>query len=240
MVVVRRGPNVPEPVKIITTVAMKGVVDALAPAFADATGRDIAMMYGPPSAAVKLVRDGESADVVISTPEGIQELVHAGLVDGGSSRLVARMIMGLAVGPNEPKPDISTPDAFKRALLQAKSIIHADPATGSPSAAHFIKVAGQLGIADALKAKTTMRAGVVAHAVAKGECAMAVQQLAELLLVDGVHVLGPFPDALQNVMPLAAAVHAQSLQPQAARTLIELLASPQARPVVEKAGLLAA
>ena len=110
---------------------------------------------------------------------------------------------------NEPKPAIATPEQFKAALLAAKSIIHADPSTGSPSAAHFLKVVAQLGIADEIARKTTMRSGVVAHAVADGECAMAVQQLAELKLVPGVHVLGPFPEGLQNYLPLAAAVHAQ-------------------------------
>lgn len=228
------------PLKVITTVAMQGVIDRLTPQFTQASGYGITMAFGPPSAAVKLVRDGESADVVISNPEGIEELVREGKVDGGSRRLVARMIMGLAVGLNEPKPAIDTPEKFKAALLQARSIIHADPATGSPSAAHFLKVVERLGIADEIKRKTTLRAGVVAHAVASGECVMAVQQLAELMLVEGVHVLGPFPDALQNVMPLAAAVHIGSTAPQAASALIELLAAPATKIVVERAGLLPA
>lgn len=230
----------PEPLKVITTVAMQGVIDRLTPAFTQATGRGIAMVFGPPSAVVKLIREGESADVVISNPEGIEELTRDGKVDGGSRRLVARMIMGLAVGLNEPKPAIGTPEQFKQALLQAKSIIHADPATGSPSAAHFLRIIEKLGIADAIKRKTTLRSGVVAHAVASGECAMAVQQLAELMLVKGVHVLGPFPDALQNVMPLAAAVHAQSAVPQAAKVLIDLMAAPATKDIVERAGLLPA
>lgn len=228
------------PLKVITTVAMQGVIDALTSEFTRAAGYGIAMVFGPPSAAVKLVRDGESADVVISNPEGIEELARAGKVDGGSRRLVAQMIMGLAVGLNEPKPAIDTPEKFKAALLTAKSIIHADPATGSPSAAHFLKVIERLGIAEEVKRKTTLRAGVVAHAVASGECAMAVQQLAELMLVDGVHVLGPFPDALQNVMPLTAAVHAQSVVPQAAKILIDLMAAPATKAIVERAGLLPA
>jgi molybdate transport system substrate-binding protein len=134
--------------------------------------------------------------------------------------------MGLAVGMNEPKPDISTAAKFKQALLAAKSIIHADPDTGSPSAAHFLNVVARLGIADEIKRKTIVRAGVVAHAVATGECAMAVQQLAELMLVDGVHVLGSFPAELQNVMPLSAAIHVKSSKSQPAKVLIDLLASP--------------
>lgn len=229
----------PKTIKLVTTVAMQGAIEALALEFTKATGYGIEMEFGPPSACVDMVRKGMAADVVISTPEGIDSLAKDGMVDGGSAKGVARMIMGLAVGLNEPKPDIGTVEGFKRALLDTKSIIHADPATGSPSAAHFIKVLGKLGITDEMKKKTTTRAGVVALAVASGECAMAVQQLAELKLVEGVHVLGPFPDDLQNIMPLTAAVHAKSAAPQAARAMIDILTSPQAKAAVEKAGLLA-
>jgi molybdate transport system substrate-binding protein len=229
-----------ETLKIVTTVAMQAVFDRLAPEFTKATGLDIALDFAPPLPAAQRIRDGEAADIVISTPEAINGLIREGIVAGGSNRVVACMIMGLAVGMNEPKPDISTAAKFKQALLAAKSIIHANLDTGSPSAAHFLKVVSRLGIADEIKRKTTVRAGVVAHAVASGECAMAVQQLAELMLVNGIHVLGPFPAELQNVMPLSAAVHAKSTKSQPAKVLIDLLASPRAKPVIEECGLLAA
>jgi molybdate transport system substrate-binding protein len=227
-------------IKLVTTVAMQGAVDALTPEFTKSTGYGIEMAFGPPSACVDMMRQGMTADVVVSTPDGIEALAKEGKVDGATAKPVARMIMGLAVGLNDPKPDIGTAEGFKAALLATKSIIHADPATGSPSAAHFIKVLNKLGITDEMKKKTTTRAGVVATAVASGECHMAVQQLAELKLVPGVHVLGPFPDELQNVMPLTAAVHTGSSAKDAAMALIALLASPGAKPVMEKAGLLAA
>ncbi len=229
-----------EMLKIVTTVAMQGVFDRLAPEFTKATGLDIALDFAPPVPAAQRIRDGEAADILISTPEAIDGLVREGIVAGGSSRVVACMVMGLAVGMNEPKPDISTAAKFKQALLAAKSIIHADPDTGSPSAAHFLNVVARLGMADEIKRKTTVRAGVVAHAVATGECAMAVQQLAELMLVDGVHVLGSFPAELQNVMPLSAAIHAKSSKSQPAKVLIDLLASPRTKPLIEKCGLQAA
>ncbi|HEY5305200.1 MAG TPA: substrate-binding domain-containing protein [Pseudolabrys sp.] len=224
------------PIKIITTVAMQAVFEKLAPAFKDATGRDVVMTYGPPSAAAEMVRNNEEADIVVSTPDAIATLARDGLTGQGS--VLCRMQMGLAVGMNEPKPSIATPHEFKAALLRAKSIIHADPKTGSPSAAHFLKVVEQLGIADEVAAKTTRRAGVVAHAVASGECAMAVQQLAELMLVPGVHVLGPFPAELQNYLPLAAAVHAKAQASDAAQKLIDLIAAPSAKSIIEQAGLL--
>jgi len=228
------------PLKIITTVALQAVVEKLAPAFNAATGRNIVMVFAPPSATVELIRKGEEADIVVATPNGIDALTEESLVTEGSGRVICRMQMGLAVGPNEPKPAIASPEQFKLALLKAKSIIHADPSTGSPSAAHFLKVIQHLGIADEIARKTTMRSGVVAHAVAGGECAMAVQQLAELMLVPGVHVLGPFPDALQNYLPLAAAVHATSKAQADATVLIHLLAAPGAKPIIEQAGLLTA
>jgi molybdate transport system substrate-binding protein len=219
---------------------MQGVFEKLAPEFIKATGLGITLDFAPPLPVAQRIRDGEMADIVISTPEAIGSLIREGTVASGSDRVVASMIMGLAVGMNEPKPDISTAETFKHALLAAKSIIHANPDTGSPSAAHFLKVIARLGITDEIKRKTTLRRGVVAHAVASGECAMAVQQLAELMLVEGVHVLGPFPAELQNVMPLSAAIHAKSTEVSAAKALIDLLASPRAKPVVEQCGLLAA
>lgn len=89
-----------ETLKIVTTVAMRGVIDRLTPEFTKATGLGIEMVFGPPSRAVEVVREGEAADVVVSTPEGIEDLAREGKVDGGSSRIVARMIMGLAIGKN--------------------------------------------------------------------------------------------------------------------------------------------
>lgn len=226
-----------EVLKVVTTAAMKGVFDRLAEELIRATGIDVALDFAPPLPAAQRIRDGEAADVLISTPDAIADLVRKGKIDGGSSRIVACMVMGLAVGIDEPRFDISTAAKFKEALLSAKSIIHADLNTGSPSAAHFLKVVAQLGIADEIKRKTTVRGGVVAHAVASGECAMAVQQLAELMLVDGVHVLGPFPTELQKVMPLSAAIYAKSSKPQLAKILIDLLASPRTKLVIEKCGL---
>ena len=119
-----------ETLEIVTTVAMHGVFDNLAPEFTKATGLGIALVFAPPLPAAQRIRDGEAADIVISTPEAIDGLNRAGIMAGGSNRIMACMIMGLAVGMNEPKPDISTTAKFKQALLAAKSIIHANPGYG--------------------------------------------------------------------------------------------------------------
>ncbi|MCC7348185.1 MAG: substrate-binding domain-containing protein [Variibacter sp.] len=229
----------PEPLKVVTTIAARAVLQGIEPDLVQATGHGIALIFGPPSRAVEMVRNGEAADVVMTTPEGLDELAAAGKVAPGSGRVVARMLMGMGVRAGAPKPDISTVEAFKQTLLSAKSLIHADPAIGSPSAAHFIKVAERLGITDQLKPKTQLFAGLVATAVAEGRAELAIQQLSEILLVPGVDAVGPFPAELQNIIPLAAAVHTQSAAPQAARTLIDLLLQPRARALIEQAGMLA-
>jgi molybdate transport system substrate-binding protein len=230
----------PEPVKVVTTIALQAVLQQLEPEFARATGHGIVMAFGPPSRAVRMVLDGEPADIVMATPQGVDELAAAGKVDAGSSRIVLSMVMGVAVRAGAPKPDIGTVEAFKRAMLAAKSVTYADPELGSPSAQHFLKIAGALGIVDAVKAKALVSSGLVARHVAAGEAEFAVQQLSELRLVDGVEVAGLFPSEIQNVVPLAAAIHAQSAAPKAAAALIDLLMSPQAKPIIDRAGLVPA
>src|SRR5262245_60298133 len=117
-------------VKVVTTVAMKAVLDTLAPVFRASSGADITMAFGPPVRAVQMVRDGQAADIVMTTPEGMEELAAAGKVSACSGRVFASMVMGLAVRAGAHKPDISTVDGFRQALLDAKSIIHADPRSG--------------------------------------------------------------------------------------------------------------
>jgi molybdate transport system substrate-binding protein len=229
-----------EPVKVVTTVALQGVLQQLESEFRQASGHGIEMAFGPPSRAVEMVLAGERADLVMTTPQGVDELAAAGKVVAASSRVVLSMIMGVAVRAGAKKPDISTVEKFKQAILAAKSVTYANPELGSPSARHFLKVAGELGIADAVKAKSLVSSGLIARHVAAGDAELAVQQLSELRLVEGVEVAGLFPDEIQNVVPLAGVIHAQAAAPKAAATLIDLLMSARAKPIIEKAGLLPA
>jgi molybdate transport system substrate-binding protein len=228
----------PPRVTVVTTIAMQAVLQQLEAELAARTGHGIAMAFGPPSRAVKMILEGEPADLVMTTPDGVAELYGAGKVVSASAPVVSRMIMGIAVRAGAPKPDISTVEAFKQAVLAAKSVTYADPALGSPSAAHFLKVADGIGIGEAVRAKALVSMNLVARHVAAGEAEMAVQQLSELLMVEGVEVAGLFPPELQNVVPLAAAVHVNAALPDAARALIDLLATPRAHAIIEKAGML--
>jgi molybdate transport system substrate-binding protein len=226
-----------EPVVVVTTIAMKAVLEQIEPELVAQTGRGIAMAFGPPSRAVQMIRDGEPADIVMTTPEGVAELFAAHKVVAATAPVVARMIMGVAVRAEAPKPDISTVEAFKQAILAARSVTYANPALGSPSAAHFLRVADRLGIGENVRAKALVSRDLVARHVAAGEAEMAVQQMSELVMVEGV-VPTLFPDELQNIVPLAAAIHRDAASPDAARALIDLLAAPRAHAIIEKAGML--
>lgn len=227
----------PDTVKVVTTIALRAVLQQLEPEFLSTTGYAIDMAFGPPSRVVAMIRGGESADIVMTTAQGVEALVAEGKVVAGSGRMILSMIMGLAVRAGAPKPDISSVETFKRAILAAKSLTYADPEMGSPSGRHFVNLAADLGIGAAVKAKALVSSDLVARHVAAGEAELAIQQLSELLLVEGVEVVGPFPAALQNVVPLTAALHAQSAAPAAAAALIDLLLTPRAKTIIEKAGL---
>lgn len=224
-------------VKVLATIALKSVFEGLEPEFARQAGCSIALEFAPPVPAARRVLDGDSADVVVTTPEQMEGLGERGMIVKQTSRCIANMLMGVAVRVGDPVPDIGTVESFRQAVLDAPSIVHANPAS-SPSAAHFISVAKRLGIEGVVAGKTTILSGLVARAVASGECAMAVQQLAELMQIDGIRVVGPFPAELQNVLPLSAAVHSKSSNPVAANTLIDMLASSTVQDTIEKHGLL--
>src|SRR5437867_10251432 len=135
--------------------------------------------------------------------------------------------MGVGVRDGAPKPDISTVDAFKRALLEAKSIVYVDPASGATSGTHFASVLQKLGIADAVKPKTKLvPGGYPAELVAKGEVELVVHQISEIVPVKGVALVGPLPKDLQKITTYSAGLAARSAVPEAARAFIAFLARP--------------
>ena len=143
--------------KILTTPALTEVWQELGPKF-EATGHKLTIVYASSGAAAKRVTEGETADLIISTPAGIDALVKSGKVADGTNTPIASSGMGLAVLKGAPKPDISTPDAFKRALLAAKAVAYTDPASGGASGVHMAKVLERLGIASEVNAKAKLRA----------------------------------------------------------------------------------
>src|ERR1044072_4449772 len=144
--------------KVLTTPALSEVWHELAPKF-EATGHKLTIVYAPSGAIAKRVTDGEAADLLLSTPAGIDSLIKSGKVIDGTNTAIASSGMGVAVLKGAPKPDISTPEAFKRALLAAKAVAYTDPASGGASGVHMAKVLDRLGIAAEVKARAKLGRG---------------------------------------------------------------------------------
>ncbi len=234
----------PIEIKVLSTTAMKLVFDELAPQFERETGHRLAVSLGPSAQLEKRLGEGEAADVAIVTSAGAKNLVARGVLAAGSLADIARSSIGVAVPKGAPKPDIATAEGFKRAMLAAKSIACSKPVGGGQSGAHLAKVFEQLGIAEAMAAKAKYGAGGAAGlaglVVLRGEAEIGIQQMAELLAVPGIEVLGPLPPELQSVTTFTAAIPINASHAGAGRLLIEFLTAPLAKSVIEAKGLEAA
>ena len=185
---------------------------------------------GPNTIAAQL-RRGEPADVVILSREGLDELLGAGRIVLRSDVDLAETPLGVAVRAGAPKPDLRTVDAFKQALLEAKSVTFASSTTGIYITT---KLFPRLGIADEMARKSTT-AGVAA--VARGEAEIAIQPVSELLHAPGVDFAGAVPTEVQYVSVFSAAITSNARQPDAAKRVIAFLGSPDAAAAIKNSGM---
>jgi len=145
--------------KVLTTPALSAVWHDLKPKF-EAAGHKLDLVYAPGAAIAKRVAEGEAADVMFSTGAGIDNMIKSGKVLAGTGTPIASSGMGVAVLKGAPKPDISTPEKFKQALLAAKAVAYTDPSGGGASGVHLAKVLEKLGIAKEINAKARLGRGV--------------------------------------------------------------------------------
>jgi molybdate transport system substrate-binding protein len=155
---------------------------------------------GAPGTIQGRIMAGEPVDVVVLPAPRLDDLVKQGKIVTDSKIILARSGIGVAVRAGAPKPDISTSEALKRALLAAKSIVYTDPAASSPSGTHFAMVLERLGIAEEMRPKSKLHNGTSFNAefVARGEIEIAIQQISEILPVQGVELVGPLPGACSS------------------------------------------
>lgn len=227
-----RGPQM---LTVLTSNSQRGVLAALGPAFERASGYALGISYDPAQVMLRRIAAGESADVAILGQAAIDTLAHQGKVDGATRRTLARCGVGVAVRTGAARPDLSSVDALKRALLDAKSIIYTSEGA---SGMHFSKVIERLGIASEVEAKAHRQpGGLVAERVASGEVELGVQQIPELLAVRGVELAGPLPQAVQAYSIVTAAIFTASAQRVAAQALLDFLATPAAARVFRDQGL---
>jgi molybdate transport system substrate-binding protein len=230
----------PIEIKVLSTTAMKMVFEELSPRFERETGNRLAVTLGPSLVLEKRVGDGEAADAAIVTSPGAEDLAARGRLAPGLTD-IARSYIGIAVAKGTPKPDLSSVEGFKRALLAAKSIALSKPVGGGASGVHMAKVFEELGITEAMAAKAKYGAGgatgLAGLFVLRGEADIGIQQMAELIMVDGIDVVGPLPAAIEGVTQFTAAVPASASHPEAGRALIGFLTTPAAKSVIKAKGL---
>lgn len=230
-------------VQVLSAVGMRQVLLELGPKFERATGHTFTTTFDAFGFIMKRLEGGAVVDVVIVPRAGVEQLTKAGKVVAGSATDVASSIAGVAVRNNAPKPDISSAEAFKRTLLDAKSVARPDPAAGGSSGLHIVKVLERLGIANEVNAKSVWASrpgdprAMPGYSVADGRAEIALHQVQELLAVPGIEIVGPFPPELQDRFVFSAGVMTGARQPEAAKALIEFLRTPEARRVITAKGM---
>src|SRR5437773_4452504 len=220
------------------------VYSELGPAFERASGHRLITTRGPsmgdsPEAIPTRLARGETADVVILDGGAADELGRRGLVRAASKVDLARSLIGMVVRSGAAKPDIGSVEAFRSTLLAAKSVAYSDSGSGTYLSTTLFP---RLGVADQVAGKSRKVRGPpsgepVAAVVARGEAEIGFQQVSELMNVPGVTLVGTIPAELQPEVSFAGALTSKSKQPEAARTLIRFLASPEAAATILKAGL---
>jgi molybdate transport system substrate-binding protein len=232
-------------VHVLISAGFYGAYAELAPAFERASGHHLVTTRGPsmgdsPEAIPARLARGEAADVVILDGGATDELGKKGFLRADSKVELARSLIGMVVRDGAAKPDIGSVESFRSTLLAAKSIAYSDSGSGTYlSTTLFAK----LGVADQIASKSRKVRGPpsgepVAKVVARGEAEIGFQQVSELMHVEGVSFVGAIPAELQPGFSFAASLTSTVQQPDAATALIRFLASPDAAPVIAKAGLL--
>jgi len=219
--------------KILSGGAMQSLMAEAVPLFERDTGRKVAVDMGLTSTLRKAIANGAAFDIAVLPRPDIDALAHDGKIAAGTAADIARSAIGVAVRAGAPKPDISTVDAFKRAVLQAGSVTYSD----GPSGLYIAGLMQRLGLAGAIKTKTRLTTGPVAELLAQGEAEIGIQQIVAILPVKGADLVGPLPSELQNIITYAAGVSARSANLEAARAFIAFMATPDVTRIIRAKGM---
>ncbi len=221
-------------IKLLASTGVSTVMKQLIPVFERSSGHKVNVTYDTSNILLGHIKGGETADLIILTAPVIDELTAQGKVAPGSRTDFARTGVGVAVRTGAPKPDISSVDAFRRALLNAKSITYT---TTGASGIYFAGVIEKLGIAAEVKAKAkTPTGGHVADLVANGEAEMGVQLTSEVRGVPGTDYLGPLPAELQMYTVFSVGLFPGAKETEAAKALIRFLTSQEAARAFQAGG----
>lgn len=226
-------------IKVLSAGAVQAMVVAIGAEFEKATGDALDLNFGTAGSLRDRLRSGEATDLVCLPPAVIDLLEKEGVLVPGSRIDLGRTVTGVVVKAGAPAPDISTPEAFKQAMLDAKSVSYTDPRAGGSSGTFFRGLLERLGLAEAVAKKEVLgtRGVDVARLVAEGKAEIGTTFISEILTVPGTKVVGPLPGELHNVNTYTGAITTGSKQREAAVTLLQALTDPLSRPRWIAAGL---
>jgi len=227
-------------ITVLSAVAFKPALDDLAREFERATGHKPKVAYATAGIVRDRIRDGESFDVAILPRSAFEPLQSQGKITPASAAAVAQSLVAVAVPAGAPKPDISSVEALKRALLAAKSIVYPDPTKGGATGIHAARVIERLGITAEMKPKTTLVPGSeYAEILARREAELGIGQPMVVVGVPGIEVVGPLPAELQNTTDFVflAGVGASAKERETAQAFIKYLLAPDATRVIKAKGM---
>jgi len=224
--------------KIMCARSMHEVVTALAYDFTSMTGNELELSFGTVGALQQRLDAGETADVVISAKPAIDALDKAGRLAAKSRADIATVRIGVAVRDGAPAPDISTPEAFRQTLVDARAVAFSDPAVGGSAGVYLARMFTELGLADAIKQKgmPQQNGGEVARRVADGKADIGMTLTAEIVPIAGVRVIGPLPKPLGSDTTYCAGVMVTSNARGAALAFIAALKREDRRTMWREAG----
>ena len=222
-------------IKALSSAGVKGVSDELTPRFEQSSGHQVGVSFEVAAVLKRRIEAGEAFDVTVLTAPLIEDLIKQGKVAAGTRVDIAHTGLGIAVRKGAPKLDVSTPEALKATLLNAKSIAYSKEGA---SGQQFAAVLQRLGIADELQAKGRFILNPSPIEVAaRGEAEIGVRLISEILLVPGADLVGPLPKELQAYVVLTGAVSANAKEPEAAAQWLKFLTTSAAAPVIRAKGM---
>jgi molybdate transport system substrate-binding protein len=225
-------------IKVLTGGAYKAVLVAVAADFERRTGHKVEIDNDTVGALMRRIAGGETFDMIVVSPKAIADLTRQGKIAEGTRTDLAKVGVGVMVKAGAPKPDVSTVEAFRRAVLEARSIGYIDPASGGSSGIYVAKLLERLGLADQVKGKTRLkRGGHVSDLVASGEAELGIHQISEILPSKEVSLVGPLPAEIQNYTTYSAGISPKAANREVAEALIQALAGPAAAEIMASRGM---
>ncbi len=223
------------PVRIMSALAVIATVnDKVLPAF-EREGWSAELIWDPTTALMKRIEAGETADAIVAIDWALDELAQRGAIDTTTRRPIAQVSVGVAVRAGAPRPDISSVAALKQTLLEVPSLVYSQ---AGASGIYFEKLIDRLDIGDAVRAKAlVIPRGLTGERLAAGEVELAIQQVSELMVVEGIDLVGPLPAEANATTSFSAAVFADTASRIGASQFIAALTGAEARADYIRTGL---